>query len=79
MNSEIPKAVLARYPQIQQIEEAIRRYKAGGHGPDIHCTICNGSIDVLELDEIGVMQVSCPNKCTYFRSRWDPNIAQKSK
>ena len=66
-NIEIPHALLARYPELVQVEKALEQYREGAH-VEVNCIKCSGAITVTDVPETGTLVVTCPNGCTRFRA-----------
>ncbi|MBB1487132.1 hypothetical protein [Oceanospirillum sediminis] len=68
----IPKALLARYPQLAQIGAAIEQYQSG-KALSVSCPQCHSVLKVTENRQAGSLTVSCSCGHCQHRISWQPS------
>ena len=66
---DIPKTLLEKYPQLVQIDEAIRAHLAR-ETIDTRCPTCDRLLVVTEVSETGGLWVACGNGCTAYHEHY---------
>ena len=66
---EIPASLLAKHPELAQINEAIKAYRAG-EPVTARCPTCDKALTVTEVPETGELWVTCGTGCTTYRERY---------
>ena len=67
-NSEIPKALLARHPELAEVARVLTAYRQG-QSLEVPCRRCGGPVRVTEVAVTGALVVACDTGCTLFRAR----------
>jgi len=71
MIDKIPDSVLNKHPEMVQIFDAIKQFKAD-EKVTVACPSCNEPLSVYQDENLGFLNVNCPcGKCSY-RSKWGP-------
>ncbi len=74
MSEDIPAALLARFPELAAVDEALRQHHAG-QPVTARCGKCGAPLEVVDVPETGALVVLCPNGDTNFRARRSPRPA----
>ena len=68
---DIPKTLLAKHPELAQIDEAITAHLAG-KPIEARCPTCDRLLVVTEVPETGELWVTCGNGCTAYHEHYKP-------
>lgn len=66
---DLPKTLLAKHPELAQIDDAIRAHLAGKTIED-HCPLCDRLLVVTEVPETGALWVTCGSGCTAYHEHY---------
>jgi hypothetical protein len=64
----IPQALLARHPELVQVNEVLTAYYEGIQ-VSIHCVICDAPLTITHMEATDGLWVRCATGCTTFRVR----------
>jgi hypothetical protein len=67
---DIPPALLARFPELERVAEALRQFR-DELPVTARCTKCGLQLEVVDVPETGALVVRCPTGDTMFRARRD--------
>jgi hypothetical protein len=67
----IPASILAKYPEMSQISEALASHR-DNLPITTKCPKCEEVLTVTDLAEIGSLWVQCPNGHVNFHARYKP-------
>ncbi len=67
MSSEkISEALLARHPELVQVNEVLTAYDEGSQA-SFHCSICGQPLTITHMEATNGLWVTCSEGCTTFR------------
>jgi hypothetical protein len=70
----IPRSIVAKYPQVIEIEAALRQYQQG-QPITMRCRVCHELLRVSDLKQIGSLWVLCPNGCSRMHLKYAPHLS----
>lgn len=71
MAEKIPKHMLDKNPQLEQIFAAIEEFRESGNST-VLCPKCDGVVKVVEDRQIGYLETICDCGYCKYRMSWDP-------
>ena len=71
-NTALPKSILKKYPQFEEIFAAIEQFKKTRE-EKIICPSCKTTIVINENKEEGYLETNCKCGRNKFRMRWNPD------
>jgi hypothetical protein len=67
-SDEIPKAVLERTPEMDEIVKVLDAHRQG-RVVDVRCRVCGTPVTLVEVAATNTLQVSCEKGCARMRVR----------
>lgn len=73
LKTKIPTGILAKHPELAMISQALEEYR-NGLEITAKCNVCQSTLRVEELAEIGTTWVICDKGCTNYRENYEKAV-----